>query len=62
MPQEINWSHAFLFAAVISATDPISVLALFKEVEAPKRLYQVVEGELLINDGVAVVNLPLLLL
>lgn len=50
-----NWTHAFLFAAVVSATDPISVLALFKEMGAPKRLYQVVEGESLINDGVAVV-------
>ena len=53
--QEFQWSHAFLFAAVISATDPISVLALFKELGAPKRLYQIVEGESLINDGVAVV-------
>ena len=50
-----NWGHAFLFAAVISATDPISVLALFKEMGAPKRLYQIVEGESLLNDGVAVV-------
>jgi CPA1 family monovalent cation:H+ antiporter len=50
-----TWAHAFLFAAVIAATDPISVLALFKEMGAPKRLYQVVEGESLINDGVAVV-------
>jgi CPA1 family monovalent cation:H+ antiporter len=50
-----GWAHAFLFAAVISATDPISVLALFKELGAPKRLYQIVEGESLINDGVAVV-------
>jgi len=53
--QDFHWPHAFLFAAVISATDPISVLALFKEVGAPKRLYQIVEGESLINDGVAVV-------
>jgi CPA1 family monovalent cation:H+ antiporter len=53
--ENFNWTHAFLFAAVISATDPISVLALFKEVGAPKRLYQIVEGESLINDGVAVV-------
>ncbi|MEZ4444338.1 MAG: sodium:proton antiporter [Polyangiaceae bacterium] len=50
-----GWSTAFLFAAVIAATDPISVLALFKEMGAPKRLYQVVEGESLVNDGVAVV-------
>lgn len=53
--EQFNWGHAFLFAAVISATDPISVLALFKEMGAPKRLYQIVEGESLINDGVAVV-------
>lgn len=50
-----EWSHAFLFAAVISATDPISVLALFKELGVPKRLYLLVEGESLLNDGVAVV-------
>ena len=53
--QGFGWAHAFLFAAVISATDPISVLALFKEMGAPKRLYQIVEGESLINDGIAVV-------
>lgn len=50
-----GWTQALLFASVISATDPISVLSLFKELGAPKRLYQVVEGESLINDGVAVV-------
>ena len=50
-----DWPLAFLFASVIVATDPISVLALFKEMGAPKRLYQIVEGESLINDGVAVV-------
>ncbi len=50
-----GWSHALLFAAVIAATDPISVLAIFRQLGAPRRLYQVVEGESLINDGVAVV-------
>jgi len=50
-----DWAHAFLFASILAATDPISVLALFRELGAPKRLYQVVEAESLINDGVAVV-------
>ena len=50
-----GWAHAALFAAVIAATDPISVLALFKELGVPKRLYLMVEGESLVNDGVAVV-------
>jgi CPA1 family monovalent cation:H+ antiporter len=50
-----GWSHAFLFAAVIAATDPISVLALFRELGVARRLYLLVEGESLLNDGVAVV-------
>ncbi len=50
-----GWREALLFASVISATDPVSVLALFKEFGVAKRLYLVVEGESLLNDGVAVV-------
>lgn len=50
-----GWREAWLFAAVIAATDPVSVLALFKEFGVAKRLYLVVEGESLLNDGVAVV-------
>ncbi|MDY7081608.1 MAG: cation:proton antiporter, partial [Halobacteria archaeon] len=46
---------AFLFAAMILPTDPVSVLALFKEIGAPKRLSVLVEGESLLNDGVGVV-------
>ncbi|MEZ4321782.1 MAG: sodium:proton antiporter [Myxococcota bacterium] len=44
-----------LFAVVISATDPISVLALFRTLGVPRQLYLLVEGESLLNDGVAVV-------
>ncbi len=50
-----GWAHAFLFASVIAATDPISVLALFREFGVARRLYLLVEGESLLNDGVAVV-------
>ena len=46
---------ALLFAAMILPTDPVSVLALFKELGAPDRLAVLVEGESLINDGVGVV-------
>lgn len=55
LAEGFGWAHAFLFAAVVSATDPISVLALFKELGVPRRLYLLVEGESLLNDGVAVV-------
>jgi len=50
-----GWREAFLFASVIAATDPISVLSLFRSLGVTKRLYLLMEGESLINDGVAVV-------
>lgn len=43
-----------LFAALISATDPVAVLALFKEYGVPRRLSLIFEGESLFNDGTAV--------
>lgn len=45
---------ALLFGAIISSTDPVAVLALFKEYGAPKRLTLIFEGESLFNDGTAV--------
>ena len=52
---------ALVFGVLIAATDPISVLALFKELGAPKRLNVLVEGESLFNDGTAVVLFQILL-
>lgn len=52
---------ALLFGALISATDPVAVVALFKEIGAPKRLNLLVEGESLFNDGTALVVFNLLL-
>jgi CPA1 family monovalent cation:H+ antiporter len=46
---------AFVFAALMSATDPVSVLSIFKSVGVNKRLSTVIEGESLFNDGLAVV-------
>lgn len=43
-----------LFGALISATDPVAVLALFKEYGAPRRLSLVFEGESLFNDATSV--------
>lgn len=43
-----------VFGALISATDPVAVLALFKEYGAPRRLSLIFEGESLFNDGTAV--------
>ncbi|HXJ83589.1 MAG TPA: cation:proton antiporter [Candidatus Methylomirabilis sp.] len=49
------------FGALISATDPIAVVALFKEVGAPRRLSTLVEGESLLNDGTAIMLFRVLL-
>ncbi|WP_017327293.1 cation:proton antiporter [Synechococcus sp. PCC 7336] len=55
-------SQAILFGALISATDPVAVIALFKELGAPKRLTILAEGESLFNDATAIVLFELVLL
>ncbi|MBN1966605.1 MAG: cation:proton antiporter, partial [Anaerolineae bacterium] len=57
----IDFEVALLFGALISATDPVSVLALFRELRVPKRLSILMEGESLFNDGTAVVIFFILL-
>ena len=52
---------ALVFGALISATDPVAVVALFKELGAPNRLNVLVEGESLLNDATAIVAFSILL-
>jgi len=58
---QIPWSSALLFGAIISATDPVSVLALFRKLNLPTRLTTTLEGESLLNDGTAVVVFRIIL-
>ncbi len=51
---DVPFLLALIFGALISATDPVAVLALFKEYGAPRRLSIIFEGESLFNDGTAV--------
>ena len=53
--QDFTWKHALVFGAIISATDPIAVVAIFKSLGVPKRLSVLLEGESLLNDGTAIV-------
>lgn len=53
--ENFSLGSALVFGALISATDPIAVIGLFKLVGAPKRLATLVEGESLVNDGTGVV-------
>jgi len=52
---------AMVFGALISATDPVSVIALFRRLGVPRRLQVLLEGESLFNDGTAIVMFNLML-
>ena len=53
--QDFTWKHALVFGAIISATDPIAVVSIFRSLGVPKRLSVLLEGESLLNDGTAIV-------
>jgi CPA1 family monovalent cation:H+ antiporter len=52
---------ALVFGSLIAATDPVSVVALFRTLGVPKRLSVLIEGESLFNDGTAIVLFNLML-
>jgi monovalent cation:H+ antiporter, CPA1 family len=57
----LPWIIALLFGSMIVATDPVSVLAIFKKLGVPHRLTAIVEGESLFNDGTAIVAFQIIL-
>ncbi|MGB5179861.1 MAG: sodium:proton antiporter [Gammaproteobacteria bacterium] len=58
---DIAFIYCLLFGALISPTDPIAVLGILKQSNAPKSLEAKITGESLFNDGVAVVVFLVLL-
>ena len=57
----LSWSAALLFGALISATDPVAVVALFKDLRVPGRLSVLIDGESLFNDATAIVLFTIML-
>lgn len=47
------WMSAAIFGALIAATDPVAVIAVFREAKARGRLLLLIEAESLLNDGTA---------
>lgn len=50
-----DWGSAIVFGVLIAATDPVSVIATFKEAKVHGRLRILIESESLLNDGTAAV-------
>jgi CPA1 family monovalent cation:H+ antiporter len=55
-----SWLGAAFFGILMAATDPVAVIALFKDVKVDHRLDLLVEAESLLNDGVAAVGFAVL--
>jgi CPA1 family monovalent cation:H+ antiporter len=55
-----SWIGAALFGVLIAATDPVSVIASFRQMNCDTRVSMVVEAESLLNDGVAAVAFAVL--
>ena len=54
-----SWVGSALFGVLIAATDPVSVIASFREMKVAPRLSMIVESESLLNDGAAAVGFSL---
>jgi NhaP-type Na+/H+ or K+/H+ antiporter len=51
----LGWGESLTIGAIISATDPVAVVALLKELGTPVKFNVILEGESLLNDGTATV-------
>lgn len=56
LSMRIGALHCLVFSSLISAVDPVAVLAVFEEIHVNEQLHIVVFGESLLNDAVTVVS------
>ncbi|XP_050375033.1 sodium/hydrogen exchanger 7 isoform X5 [Argentina anserina] len=54
-PYGWSWKTSLLLGGILSATDPVAVVAHLKDLGASKKLSTIIEGESLMNDGVSIV-------
>lgn len=55
-----SWQTALIIGVILSATDPVSVLALLKQSKLPARIHRLIEAESILNDGTAAVLFSLI--
>ncbi|PKI75807.1 hypothetical protein CRG98_003797 [Punica granatum] len=55
LPYEWSWQTSLLLGAVLSATDPVAVVALLKDLRTSKKMSTIIEGESMMNDGASIV-------
>jgi CPA1 family monovalent cation:H+ antiporter len=51
----LPWAVAFALGAIVSPTDPVAATAISRELGAPRRLVNLIEGESLVNDASALI-------
>ncbi|KAL4493449.1 hypothetical protein ABPG72_007457 [Tetrahymena utriculariae] len=52
---DLSLSASFAFGSLISATDPVAVLTLFKEMDCDQNLFALIFGESILNDAVSII-------
>lgn len=55
LAKDFSFLDTLYFGAVISATDPVTILAIFSELHVDVNLYALVFGESVLNDAIAIV-------
>lgn len=60
-PYGWSWSTSLVFGSILSATDPVAVVALFNTLGVSPRLTMLISGESLLNDGTAIVCFTLMM-
>jgi monovalent cation/hydrogen antiporter len=51
----LSWATAFTLGAIVSPTDALAATEIIRRVGAPRRIVAIIEGESLVNDGLALV-------
>jgi sodium/hydrogen exchanger-like protein 6/7 len=52
---EISFLDSLIFGSILSATDPVTILAIFSQLNVDPKLFSIISGESLLNDAVAIV-------